>query len=292
MLTVPTHAQDVVRANALYPGQPVEAAKAWPETIHRYFASSIGLLIVIMAVIAWRGRGEPGMPAGQALFMVGLVCLQGAFGAWTVTMKLFPPVVTTHLLLGFTTFTLLTLLALRAGNFLPPAGDAAARRLLPLAVAALAVLVLQIALGGWTASNYAATVCTGLPVCQAGWTGVLNFHDAFRLGGYDAGSYQYAPHLAADAKVTIHVMHRFGAMLATAVILALALLLARRATTPRYRRFAGLLGLVLAVQVTLGVSNVVFHLPLAVAVAHNAVAALLLQVLVALLFSLTRERAE
>jgi cytochrome c oxidase assembly protein subunit 15 len=290
MLTVPTHSADVERANALYPGQPVEAIKAWPETIHRYFASTLGTVIVVLAGLACWGRREPGMPVRHAIFLFFLVCLQGAFGAWTVTMKLFPPVVTTHLLLGFTTMTFLLLLALRAGNVFVPSGDSGSARLLPLVYAGIAVLALQIFLGGWTASNYAATMCSGLPVCQDGWQGNLDFAGAFQPFGHDAPTYQYAPHLGAAAKLTIHVVHRLGAMVTAVVLLTLVGLLWQRAARPRYRRFALALLLVLAAQITLGVSNIVFQLPLAVAVAHNAVAALLLQVLVALAYSLYRER--
>lgn len=291
MLTVPTEAHDVARANALFPNQPVEARFAWPETIHRYFASTLGLTIVLLAVITWRGRREPGMPVRHALFLFFLVCLQGAFGAWTVTMKLFPPVVTTHLLLGFTTFTFLVLLALRSSGAFAPRGDRAVASLLPLVYLSVAVVALQIFLGGWMASNYAATMCTGLPICQSGWESNLNFAAAFQPFGHQVASYQYAPHLAPDAKLTIHIVHRFGAIAATVILLALAALLWLRAAATRYRGFAlALLG-VLLLQLTLGVSNVLFQLPLPVAVAHNAVAALLLQVLVALAFSLYRERA-
>lgn len=290
MLTVPTAAADVARADALFPQQPVEAPKAWPETIHRYFATSLGCTIVALAVLAWWGRREPGMPVRHAFLLLLLVCIQGAFGAWTVTMKLFPPVVTTHLLLGFTTFTLLVLLALRAAAAFAPLGDTASARLLPLVGLAIAVLAVQIFLGGWTASNYAAASCTELPVCQGGWSRQLDFADAFQPFGRQVATYQYAPQLGAAAKLTIHVMHRLGALCATVVLLTLVVLLWRGAGQVRYRRFAQLLLLVLTVQVSLGISNIVFQLPLPVAVAHNAVAALLLQVLVALAFSLYRER--
>jgi cytochrome c oxidase assembly protein subunit 15 len=290
MLTVPTEAADVARANTLYPGQPVEAPKAWPETIHRYFATGLGTVIIGLALLAWLGRREPGMPAKHAYLLLFLVCVQGAFGAWTVTMKLFPPVVTTHLLLGFSTFTLLVLLALRGASAFPPTGDKASARLLPLAGLAMGVLAVQIFLGGWTASNYAAATCTELPVCQSGWQQQLNFHDAFQPFGHQAETYQYAPHLGADAKLTIHVVHRLGAWLTSAVLLTLVVLLWRAAGQARYRRFALALLLLLAVQVGLGVSNIIFQLPLPVAVAHNAVAALLLQLLLALVFSLYRER--
>lgn len=288
-ITVPLSEQALARAQALYPDQPFEAAKAWPEMIHRHFAKTIGLLCIVMAGLAlWAGRREPGLPVKHAVFLLLLVCLQGAFGAWTVTMKLFPPVVTGHLLFGFATFTTMLLLVLRLSPFLRTSGQAAARRLLTLTALAILVLALQIALGGWTASNYAATMCTGLPICQDGWTQVLDWREAFTIHTYAGTTYEFAPHLEAAAKVTIHVAHRLGAMVASAVLLLLALMLWRQGS-PRYRRFSQWLLAVLLVQVGLGVSNVVFHLPLAVAVAHNVVALLLMQVLVALAFSLRNE---
>lgn len=291
-ITVPLSEQQIARAHELYPGQPFVAAKAWPEMIHRHFAKTVGLLCILMAGFALlaRRRGERDVPWGHAVFLLFLVCLQGAFGAWTVTLKLFPPVVTGHLLFGFATFTTIVLLVLRLSPFLRASGNAAAGRLLPLALLAALALVAQIALGGWTASNYAATMCTGLPVCQEGWQGLLDFPDAFAIHTYAGTSYEFGPHLDAAAKLTIHVAHRFGAFVASGLLLLLALALRLRGGAGRYRRFAGLIVLVLAAQVALGVSNIVFHLPLPVAVAHNVVALLLLQVVVALIYSLAQER--
>jgi cytochrome c oxidase assembly protein subunit 15 len=291
-LTVPLSEQARARAAELYPDQPLVDAKAWPEMIHRHFAKAIGLLCIFMAGLALLGRrrGERDLPVRHAVFLLALVCLQGAFGAWTVTMKLFPPVVTGHLLFGFATFTTLFLLALRLSPFLRASGNPAVAGLLPLAVTGLVVLVLQIALGGWTASNYAATMCTGLPVCQGGWQQVLDWREAFTIHTYAGTTYEFAPHLDAGAKVTIHVAHRLGAFLATGVLLLLALALWWRGGSGRYRRFGTVVALVLALQVALGVSNVLFQLPLAVAVAHNFVALVLLQVLAALIYSLLQER--
>lgn len=292
-ITVPLSEQAIARAQELYPDQPLVAAKAWPEMIHRHFAKGIGLLCILMAGFAmWGYRQDKTIPVRHAVFLLFMVCLQGAFGAWTVTMKLFPPVVTGHLLFGFATFTTLLLLVVRLSPFLRASGNRAVGGLLPLAVLATAVLFLQIALGGWTASNYAATMCTGLPICQDGWAQVADWREAFTIHTYAGTSYEFAPHLEGDAKVAIHVAHRIGAMVATVLLLLLALLLRARSAAPRYRRFAGLIALVLAVQVALGVSNVVFHLPLAVAVAHNFVALVLLQVLVTLIYSLAQERKQ
>lgn len=289
-ITVPLSQEAIARAHELYPDQPFVAEKAWPEMIHRHFAKTIGLLCILMAGFALLAvrRGEKDIPVRHTVFLLLLVCLQGAFGAWTVTMKLFPPVVTGHLLFGFVTFTTIFLLMLRLSPFLRASG-ANVRGLLPLAIAAVGVLVLQIALGGWTASNYAATQCTALPICQEGWMGHLDFRNAFAFHPYNGSSYEFAPHLESPAMMTIHVAHRFGAWITTVLLAVLVLMLWSGRRSERYRKFGAVLAFVLLVQVGLGISNVVFHLPLAVAVAHNFVALVLLQVLVALIYSLVQE---
>lgn len=288
--TVPTSPESLARADALFPGQEVVPAKAWPETIHRYFASGIGLVILILTSLMLSRRKEIDMPWRHGLFLLALVCLQGAFGAWTVTEKLYPPVVTGHLLLGFSTLTGLFLLHLRLRRAFPRTGDWRMARFFRLALFALGVVVLQIMLGGWTASNYAATVCTDLPVCQPGWMQLLQWREAFSLTHIDDVSYEFAPHLGAAAKVTIHVAHRLGAMVVVATLLLLAFQLARHAQAIRYRIFAGVIVLALSVQILLGVVNVYFQLPLWNAVAHNVWAAVLLQILVALAYALKKEK--
>jgi cytochrome c oxidase assembly protein subunit 15 len=290
-LSVPLSDEAIARAHLLYPDQPLVAEKAWPEMIHRHFAKAIGLLCILMSVFALLAvrHGEKDVPVKHAVFLLLLVCLQGAFGAWTVTMKLFPPVVTGHLLFGFATFTTLFLLVLRLSPFLRRSG-ATSQGLLPLTIIVTVVLVLQIALGGWTASNYAATQCTALPICEGDWISHLDFANAFALYSYNGQSYEFAPHLQWPAMLTIHVSHRIGAWVTMVLISFLILLLWVRGGNTRYRKFAGILGLVLVVQVVLGISNVIFHLPLAVAVAHNFVALMLLQVMAALTFSLVQER--
>jgi cytochrome c oxidase assembly protein subunit 15 len=198
-------------------------------------------------------------------------------------------VVTGHLLFGFATFTTLFLLALRLSPFLRSSGSMT-RGMLPAAIVVTVVLVLQIALGGWTASNYAATQCTALPVCEGDWVSHLDFRNAFAFFPYDGRNYEFAPHLQWPAMLTIHVSHRIGAWVTLAAVGFLILLLWIRGGNSRYRRFAGILAVVLLAQIALGISNVVFHLPLSVAVAHNFFALVLLQVMVALIFSLVQER--
>ncbi|MBP7178937.1 MAG: COX15/CtaA family protein [Moraxellaceae bacterium] len=290
-ITVPLTAQAIEQGQALYPDQPFSAEKAWPEMIHRHFAKTIGLLCILMAGIAlWASRKDKEIPVKHAVFLLFMVCLQGAFGAWTVTMKLFPPVVTGHLLLGFATFTTLVLLVARLSPFLKASGNKSVASLLPFTLLVSVVLVLQIGLGGWTASNYAATVCTALPVCQDGWHEVMNLPEAFAIHTYAGTTYEFAPHLGAAEKISIHVMHRLGAWTTTVLLSVLCVLLWLRAAGCRYRRFAIFLAGGLLVQILLGVSNVLFGLPLAVAVAHNVMALLLLQIVVLLVFSLVREK--
>lgn len=287
-ITVPLTDAAIARAHELYPNQPLVTAKAWPEMIHRHFAKTVGLLCIIMAIIAIRARREKDMPVKHTVFLLLLVCLQGAFGAWTVTMKLFPPVVTGHLLFGFATFTTLFLLVIRLSPFLKDSQTVQVLKLKPLVVLALLVVIAQILLGGWTASNYAATMCVELPICQGDWSQYLAWQEAFSFHSYTGTTYEYAPHLDAAAKLTIHIAHRFGAIAVTSLLLLLALLLAVQ-SAGRYRRFAMWVLFVLTVQIGLGVSNIVFHLPLPVAVMHNVVALFLLQLMVALTYSVWHE---
>lgn len=290
-LSVPSSPEALAKARQLFPDQEVVAHKAWPETIHRYFAGAIGFVILVLAGWMTLRRHQPGMPWRNGLALFVLVCLQGAFGAFTVTEKLYPPVVTAHLLLGFSTLTLLFLLYLRLSGAFRRTGDWAIADLRRWVYIAIAVVVLQILLGGWTASNYAATVCTDLPVCQAGWREAWVPGEAFRLFRPDDRSYEFAPHLGAAAKITIHASHRMGAMLVVLAILILAWRLYLKARSVRYRQFAVVLMLALLVQIGLGVINVTAQLPLWNAVAHNVWAAVLLQILVALAFAMRRERS-
>lgn len=286
--TVPTTEAALERAEQLYPGHVVNPAKAWPETIHRFAAAGLGLLLTGLALYCYWYRRD-GLPWRHAAGLWVLVCVQGAFGALTVTEKLYPPVVLGHLLLGFTTLTVLFLLLLRCQRAWPSQGYRDAARLRPWWWAALLALVLQIALGGWTAANYAATVCTELPICQTGWQQAWSPASAFSLFHADDQSFEFAPHLSAAEKVTIHASHRMMAIVLLVVWVAFLLRL-WMTQRERYRRFAVVLACALLVQMSLGVVNVLAHLPLANAVAHNVWAAIILQCLVATGFAVFRER--
>lgn len=287
-LTVPRSADAIERANSAYPARPLEAHKAWPEMIHRYFASTLGLVIIAIMVLSLRQRArEPATPVKLPVFLFLLVVFQGLLGMWTVTLGLFPSVVMAHLLGGFTTLCLLFLLALRLHA--PSRQKAPRSPLMKWIVGGMVVLALQIALGGWTAANYAATVCSDLPICQEGWSQHVNIQDAFQFWGHGLDDYEFATHIGPDAKITIHAAHRIGAIITTLYLSALFVWLWRQKNVNvTIKQAAGLGTAILLLQVALGISNVVFNLPLLVAVAHNGVAALLMMSLVLLCFRLHR----
>jgi cytochrome c oxidase assembly protein subunit 15 len=273
-ISVPQTETQLAHAELSYPQAPVEAQKGWNEMIHRYFAGSLGLLIVALALQAWRHRARPAQPLKLPLLLIVVVVAQAAFGMWTVTLKLWPQVVTGHLLGGFATLSLLLLLTLRlSGRW--PVGLQVSSGLRGLAALGLVLVVGQVALGGWVSSNYAAVACIDLPTCHGQWWPNMDFANGFHLSQHIGPNY-LGGQLDSDARTAIHMTHRLGAALLTLVLL----LLAWRLRTEGLGKLAGLLVLALALQVSLGISNVVLHLPLAVAVAHNAGGALLLLVLV------------
>ncbi len=269
--------QHVEQVNSLDPGTLRPAGKTVPEMVHRYFASTLGLVILIVAVLSLINRKKKKQPLKLPLFLLLLVIFQGMLGMWTVTLKLQPIIVMLHLLGGFTTFTLLALLVARLYRWPRFLNDHDVLRMRPLASIALAALILQIALGGWTAANYAAVACTELPICEAGWTHRLDFEDAFTVWQHlgDREDFEHGV-LHNKARTTIHIMHRFGAMLVTLLILLLVTRILLRARSTFFRRFALVILGLLVIQVSLGISNIVFLVPLPVAVAHNFGAVLLL----------------
>lgn len=279
---VPQSAEQLAHAEQHYPQAPVEAHKGWNEMVHRYFAGSLGLLIVTLAIQALRCRGEPGQPLKLPLLLLGLVTLQAAFGMWTVTLKLWPQVVTAHLLGGFATLSLLLLLTLRLSarwSTLP----ALSVRLRRLAALGLLLVIGQIALGGWVSSNYAAVACVDLPTCHGQWWPAMDFANGFHLTQHIGPNY-LGGQLDSEARTAIHMTHRLGAVLLSLVLLLLAWQLKRHGLA----RLAALLLLALVGQLSLGISNVLLHLPLAVAVGHNLGGAVLLLTLVAINYRLRR----
>lgn len=281
LLDVPDEVHQIAEANAAYPHRPVEPAKAWKEMVHRYFAGTLGLSILVLAVLAWRRRLAPDQPVVLPLCLLALVVFQSLLGMWTVTWQLKPVVVMAHLLGGLTTLGLLAWLVLHQGRYGKGSVAADDRALRGYALLGLVLLVAQIALGGWTSANYAALACPDFPTCQTRWWPPMDFREAFTLWRGLGVSYEGGV-LSNDARVAIHMMHRLGAVAVFLYLIWLGWRLLSVDRSPAVR-FVGLVVVALLLgQVALGIANVVLHLPLPVAVAHNGGAALLLLALVTL----------
>jgi cytochrome c oxidase assembly protein subunit 15 len=260
-------------------GQPVPSdiadgdalARAWKEMGHRYLAGTLGALILALTFWSWKTRRSRWLASS----ILALVLFQATLGAWTVTMLLKPAIVTAHLLGGMAILGMLTWLAL--SQLHPPPVPQADRLRIPAAIA-LSVLALQIALGGWVSSNYAALACPDLPLCMGHALPPMDFGDAFHVLR-ELGQTPQGELLSREALTAIHWSHRVFALIAVAVIGWAAY----RATR-HLRILAMLIATLLAAQFSLGVANVIVSRPLALAAAHNAGAAALLAALVVLNF--------
>jgi cytochrome c oxidase assembly protein subunit 15 len=282
----PKHAaQDIAKAVAEQGGVhgPVSMQKAWHEMLHRYLAGALGLLILGIALMAWKLRRDIDQSPWLATALLGLVIFQAGLGMWTVTLLLKPVVVTLHLLGGMATLALMTWLALRQLDLSAPGREAQALR--PWAALGLALLVAQIALGGWVSTNYAALACIDVPTCHGEWAPKMDFKHGFQLMR-ELGQTAAGDKLSYDALTAIHWTHRVGAVVVTLYLALLALLAAR---VRGLRGIAIALGALLALQVMLGIGNILTGLKLAVAVGHNAGAALLLVALEVLNFALSKK---
>lgn len=279
-IVVPEHHSDVNVANQAYPERPVEAAKAWKEMVHRYFAGTLGLLILAIAIRAWIQRKERQQQVKVPIALVGLVIFQALLGMWTVTLLLKPVVVMAHLIGGMSILGLLWWVTIRHAGWLSSSAytDASFKR---LALIGLVIVALQIMLGGWTSANYAAVICPDFPTCQNSWLPPMDFANGFTLWRGLGVDYEGGV-LGNDARVAIHVTHRIGAVITFIYLLWLGVQLLRKSQDQNTRLIAGSIIAAVCVQFLLGIANVLFSLPLPVAVAHNGVAALLLLTLVSL----------
>ena len=279
---VQAHA-DIKAAEAIMPTGPVTVTKAWIEMIHRYLAMAVGVLIIALMVVAWRKwlqskrqlqNFAPALPT--ALFL--LVCLQGAFGAWTVTMKLQPTIVTIHLLLGLALLGMLAILSSR--HTLQTNIAATARSIFVPAIVGLILLLIQIVLGGWVSTNYAVLACTDFPLCHGMVIPPMDFAHGFtiwrELGKTAAGDL-----LSAEALTAIHWVHRNFAFV---VIAYIAWLSHKAIKIEGLRKTAKWLLIAIGVQFASGVSTIYLSWPIVIAVLHNGGAALLVLLLVVLIY--------
>lgn len=279
----PDSAEEILIAEAKFPETPVEADKTWPEMVHRYFAGTLGLFIVALAVLGWQQRETRGYPFRLPMFLLFLVVWQALFGMWTVTLKLWPQVVTAHLLGGISILSLLWLLALRLDDQrwqVPAALWRQVRRLKPILIGAILVVFVQVMLGGWISSNYAAFACADFPACNGEWWPAADFGKGFNIL-QGIGPNYLGGLMTSEARVAIHLTHRIGALIVAVYLSVLCLILLMTAYS-KMRRMALVIAAALLLQIGLGIGNVLFQIPLAMAVAHNAGGALLLMTLVTL----------
>jgi cytochrome c oxidase assembly protein subunit 15 len=275
--TVPQSEAAILQAQVAYPDSTVLVGKAWREMAHRYLAGTLGLIVLAIGMLGWRARKEIHVSAWTPSFLLLLITFQAILGMWTVTMLLKPVIVSAHLLGGMATLALLTWLAHRhwghySATIIKPGRLKTALRF------ALLVLFGQIFLGGWTSTNYAALACTDFPTCHGLWLPEMDFKDAFHLLR-ELGQSANGDILSLAAITAIQWTHRVGALITFIYLGVVAL------NVLKYWQLKQLgiaLLLVLCVQICLGIANLVLHLPLVLAVAHNFTAGLLLIILVML----------
>lgn len=284
LLGVPEAPHEQSQAAQAFPGKPVDAGRAWKEMVHRYFAGTLGLLILALCILAWRHRRQLAASPTLPTVLVGIVGFQALLGMWTVTLLLKPVIVSAHLLGGMTTLSLLVWLSLRQDQPRHGHSPQAGAGIRLLAFAALSAVFAQIALGGWVSSNYAALACPDFPTCKGTWLPDMDFTHAFSVHRELGETVDGSP-LSYEALTAIHWTHRAGAGVVLALVGSLALALSRQGS---WQRWGWLLGLLLLTQIGLGIANVLLSLPLPLAVAHNIGAALLLTACVALNLRLWR----
>lgn len=284
LLGVPSSDVEIHQANTNF-DRAVEIGKAWKEMVHRYFAGTLGILIFIISLYLVRKDDDGNRHIFSGIVLTSLLIFQALLGMWTVTLQLKPLIVMGHLLGGFALFNLIAWQWLRTKTFNIQLYVKDKSSLSLLAALTIFIAVCQIALGGWVSSNYAALACTDFPLCQQSLWPDMDFKNGFILWRGLGVDYEFGI-LDHPARVAIHYTHRIGALVAAGIIIYYVMQLwARSDTASRSLNTIGviILGLLIA-QISLGISNVYFKLPLQVAVAHNGVALLLLFSLVSSLY--------
>jgi cytochrome c oxidase assembly protein subunit 15 len=274
--------EHIEQALQAMPYGPVSFPKAWIEMIHRYAGSLLGLLIISIVFMAWRYRRQFRNTPTLAVVTLFAVCLQGAFGAWTVTHRLMPIIVTSHLLGGMILLSLMTWLAAREKQHAPVSAQALRWR--PWLVLGFALLFMQIALGGWVSTNYAALACMDFPTCGGQWLPPMDVHGGFSLIR-GLGELPSGEMISQRALTAIHWVHRNFAFV---VFIYMGLLAWRLRVERGLRAPANLVLLLLLAQLTTGLTTIFFQWPLLIAVLHNGGAAGLVLLTTTLLVRIAR----
>ena len=263
----PTTEAEIQLAESRYPQFPYEIDKAIPEVVHRYFAAALGFLAILLVYFAFKYQLPKKIKAITSFLLI-FICCQGLFGYLTVSLKLLPIIVTGHLFGGFITLSLFFYLFLNTTNGIKNHNIG---HLKVLGGIALFALIVQIFLGVWTSTNYASLACADFPTCQGKFFPEMDFREGFNLAQEVGPNYLYGL-LDNEARVAIHYSHRISAIVLTIIFLILISRLWFSSAAP----LASTLGVILITQISLGIMNVVYVLPLYIAIAHNLVAALLL----------------
>jgi cytochrome c oxidase assembly protein subunit 15 len=276
-MTVPESQQAIQKAQTIYPEKLVDVGKAWREMAHRYLAGTLGLLILAIFIISLKLKKEHQTSFGLTTLLLLLVTFQAMLGMWTVTMLLKPAIVTAHLIGGMSTLALLTWLTHRywghsSATIIPYPNTSYPIRI------GLLILLMQVFLGGWTSTNYAALACTDFPTCHGAWWPSMNFSDGFTLFR-ELGQNASGSAITLEALTAIQWSHRIGAVVTFCYLVWLSFKLLQYW---QLARLTMLLLFLLCVQIALGIANLILHLPLILAVSHNLVAALLVVVMVVL----------
>ena len=290
LIGVPDNAVEIAQAESAYEGSNVDIGKAWKEMIHRYLAGFLGIFIFVISYLFYKHNINKLF--GISFFVSVLVIFQATLGMFTVTWQLQPLIVMFHLVGGLAIISLLWLIFLRYNkfNYFKPITDikfdiskSRIKNLYVFAYLTLIVLVMQIMLGGWTSTNYAALACADFPRCNASWWPQMDFYNAFVVELATDLNYEFG-RLDSPARVAIHFTHRIWAIFATAAIILLSVFSFLIIKSPFQKVLSLLLILFLGIQILLGVLNIKLGLPILVAVGHNGNAALLLMCLVTQLF--------
>lgn len=282
-LTVPESIDAIERAQAVYPDSVVEVEKAWIEMIHRYIAGILGVMILVIAIMSIRLKEQINYSIKWPLFLLGLVIFQAALGMWTVTLLLNPAVVSSHLLGGMTVLGILTFLMHRnygthRENFISNSYE---RKLIRFS---LVLLFIQIALGGWTSTNYAALACTDYPTCHGSLIPEMDFSNAFTIFR-ELGVTSLGEPLSLEALHAIQWVHRIGAIVLLIYLLFVAYVLK---VNQGFKMWSNVLILVISLQFIVGIANLLLHLPIVLATLHNLGAALLVVILVGINSRITK----
>lgn len=278
-IVLPKATSKLMEVQRLFPTTPIETTKAWTEMAHRYAAGTLSLLIMLIAFITYKARGKSNpRPSRLPFLLIGLIAFQAALGMWTVTLKLLPIVVMGHLLGGMLILGTLTYFRWQQSTIKLKTQNHIWKILLNVAVL---IVFCQIALGGWVSANYAGIACIGFPTCNGVWLPKFDYTHAFQLFSSLKDNYQGGL-LDSSARITIQMLHRFGALITAGYVLIVSSVIIKYISTQIVRKFAILAIFCVLLQFTLGVMNVLYLLPLDIAVAHNGVAALLFAVIISL----------